>query len=90
MNRIDQISGIVQAVKKHIEEKPTLNMDGYVINQIVVTGRFYMSKVRFKQNYEATAVGYATAMEHINLWNGSVWGIDAETGKRHLLKRVKD
>lgn len=63
--------------------------DGTEIRQLHVTGRLYNSSKRFKHVYSATPDGYRTAMM-INLWNGSVWGIGASTGKRYLLKRVNN
>lgn len=90
MNRIDQISGIVQAVKKHIDNRPILSLGEYTINKIIITGKLYRSNKRFKSVYDADYESFNLAMYHTNLWNGSVWGIDAETGKRHLLKRVKN
>lgn len=63
--------------------------DGTIINKLVVTGRLYMSNKRFKNIYEPTPEGWRTAMM-INLWNGSVWGVGAITGKRYLLKRVNN
>ncbi len=63
--------------------------DGSKITKIVVTGRLYRSNKRFKYVYDASPEGYRTAMM-INIWNGSVWGIGAFTGKKILLKRVNN
>ena len=49
----------------------------YVVTGMTVYGR------RFKK---ATAI--AAHAFGINLWNGSIWGIRKDNGKRELLRRV--
>jgi hypothetical protein len=73
---------------KKIRESIELR-NGSVINQLIVIGRLHNSNKRFKMTYEATPEGWRTAMS-INLWKGSVWGVGAYTGKRHLIKRVNN
>ena len=42
---------------------------------------------RFKSVYSATPAGYMRA-SGTNLWNGHVWGIRKDTGRRIMLKSV--
>ena len=48
----------------------------------VITGKLVNGK-RFRKT--AVSILYAFG---INLWNGSVWGIRKDTGRRQLLRRV--
>ncbi len=50
----------------------------------VVTGRYYNSRNRFRLFYSNLK-----AAMMVNLWNGSVWGVNIE-GKRKLIKRVNN
>ena len=52
----------------------------------VVTGTTVYGR-RFRKEYPATAPGFHTAFG-INLWQGSVWGVRKDTGRRTLLNRV--
>jgi hypothetical protein len=56
-------------------------------SQFIVTGRLYQSETRFRKTYPGTYQGALFAMG-INLWRGSVYGLNKLTGKRVLLKRV--
>lgn len=48
-----------------------------------VTGVLYNSKKRFSLNYSSLI--QATS---INLWNGSIWLVDKNSGKKTLIRRV--
>lgn len=52
-------------------------------SKFIVTGFYYNSTRRFRQVHSngRHALG-------INLWNGRVWGIRKDNGKRQLIKRV--
>lgn len=59
----------------------TIDLSDYT--SFVVTGFYYNTKRRFRQVHTngRQALG-------INLWNGRVWGIRKDNGKRQCIKRV--
>lgn len=57
-------------------------IDPMSYTKFVITGKL-VNGGRFRK--ETTDARYAFG---INLWNGSVWGIRKDTGKRERLKRV--
>jgi hypothetical protein len=52
-------------------------------DKFLITGYYYNSKKKFRMIVDSWA--YAN---QINLWNGHVWLISKETGKKTLLKTV--
>lgn len=76
------IANIVQDVFKHkLGNKKIIkeNLE-YIIN-----GRLYRSDKRFR--IVTSSKKHALS---INLWNGIIWVKDKNTGKKKLLKRVKN
>lgn len=83
------IGNIVNSLKG-VDTIKVVEDDGDILYKgFVVTGRLYNSKKRFVKKYSGTFEGLTTAL-NTNLWNGSVWGIGADTGKRYLIKRVNN
>lgn len=64
------------------DTRPSRHPGGYV-----VTGRDYHGR-RFRKVYPGTIAGAFFALG-INLWNGTVWGVDAN-GKREAIKRIRN
>lgn len=62
-----------------------MKMNSQLNYEYHVTGILYNGK-RFKLVYGGEN-GYYTAVS-INLFNGSVWRVDKQTGKRKCIKRV--
>jgi len=59
-----------------------INIEDY--SHFIVTGLLYNSTKRFRKTYDQDGAKFAMG---INLWRGSVWGVNKLTGKRRLLKR---
>lgn len=79
MDRIEQISSIVQSVKKYVEDTKEINTDE---NTYLISGRLSINTYINKK-----VKGLNNAMS-IELYSGDIWLLYPNGQRRKLLKRV--
>lgn len=62
-------------------------VDVSLYSKFIITGLLYNSTKRFRKEFTGDLDGYTNA-NMTNIWNGTLWGVKKDNGKKEILKRV--